>query len=273
MTIIAMSRELGSLGTVIGTAVAEQLGYDYVYHEITSSAARDYEVVEERLLRVIEKAPRFMERIRGDYRRYQAFVQAQVFKTAERDNVVLIGRWSTLLLRDIAHAVRVRVTAPTEVRARRVAEMMQVSEDKAFELVRENDSERGERMRYLYDVDWTAPHLYDLVLNTEKIPVERGAALIVQLVEDKQFRPTEASTRKLHNLAVASRIRADLKSHRSTQSTDVDIQVHDGRVELHGIVANEAEKKAVERLVAHAKGLKKVDSHLQVMGYRGRRIM
>ena len=41
MTIIAMSREFGSLGTVIGTAVAEQLGYDYIYHEITSSAARD----------------------------------------------------------------------------------------------------------------------------------------------------------------------------------------------------------------------------------------
>jgi cytidylate kinase len=95
MAIIAMSRELGSLGTIIGTAVAEKLGYEYIYQEITSQAARDYEVVEEQLIRVVEKAPRILERLRGDYRRYQAFVQAQVYKAAQRGNVVLIGRWST----------------------------------------------------------------------------------------------------------------------------------------------------------------------------------
>ena len=223
-------------------------------------------------MRVVEKAPRFMERIRGDYRRYQAFVQAQVFKEAERDNVVLIGRWSALLLRDIAHAVRVRVTAPIEVRALRVAQMMEVGEEKALEMVRQNDSERGERMRYLYDVDWTAPHLYDLVLNTEKISTERGARLIVELAEDAQFQATDASRKQLHNLALASRIRAELKSHRSTQKTDIDIRVHNTQIELRGIVANESEKRAVERLVSHMKGLGKVDSQLQVLGYRGRRI-
>jgi cytidylate kinase len=272
MAIIAMSRELGSLGTVIGTEVAKRLNYDYVYQEITSAAARDYEVLEENLLRVVEKAPRFMERIRGDYRRYQAFVQAQVFKAAESDNVVLIGRWSTLLLRDIAHAVRVRVTAPVEVRALRVAEMMQVSEGKALEMVRENDSERGERMRYLYDVDWTAPHLYDLVLNTEKIPVSAGAALIVRLVEEKQFQATDASRKKLHNLSLASTIRAKLKSHRPTRDTDIDIRVDNGHVELRGIVESDAEKRSVERLVGQMKGSESVDCQLQVMGYRGRRI-
>lgn len=272
MGIVAMSRELGSLGTVIGSAVAKRLGYTYVYQEITTAAAQDYEVMEEKLLRVIEKAPRLTERISGNYRRYQAFVQAQVFKSAERDNVVLIGRWSTLLLRDIAHAVRVRVTAPVEVRGRRVAEMMQVGEDKALEMVRQNDSERGERMRYLYDVDWTAPHLYDLVLNTEKVSVERGAALIIGLVQDQQFQPTDASQRRLHNLALAHRIRAELKSHRSTQDTDIDIRVDNAHVELRGIVAKETEKKSVERLVSHMKGVGKIESHLQVLGYRGRRI-
>src|SRR5713226_4628694 len=35
-----MPRELGSLGTGIGTAVAKQLGYDYVYQAITSAAMR-----------------------------------------------------------------------------------------------------------------------------------------------------------------------------------------------------------------------------------------
>jgi cytidylate kinase len=265
MAIIAISRELGSLGTVIGTAVAKKLGYDYVYQEITSEAARDYEVVEEQLIRVVEKAPRFLERLKGDYRRYQTFVQAQVYKAAQRDHVILIGRWSTLLLRDIAHAIRVRVTAPEEVRAQRVMEMMQVGKEKALEMVHENDMERGERMAHLYGVDWKAPHLYDLVLNTEKVSVEAGAELIEMLARRSEYQPTVESKRKLDGLAIVAAIRAKLKAHSPTRDADVDIQASNGKITLMGVVANEVEKKAVERTVKAIKGVHALDSHLRVM--------
>jgi cytidylate kinase len=265
MAIIAMSRELGSLGTVIGTAVAEKLGYGYIYQEITSQAARDYEVIEERLIRVVEKAPGFLERLKGDYRRYQAFVQAQVYKTAQRDNVILIGRWSTLLLREVGHAVRVRVTAPEEVRAGRVAEMMQVGREKALQVVRENDHERGERMAHLYGVDWKSPDLYDLVLNTEKVSVEAGAELIERLVRRIEYQATEESKHKLDSLAISSAIRARLKAHRPTRDVDVDIHASNRTIVLMGVVANETEKKAVERMVKGIKGVHAVESHLRVM--------
>ena len=265
MAIIAMSRELGSLGTVIGTAVAQKLDYDYIYQEITSEAARDYEVVEERLIRVVERAPRLLERLKGDYRRYQSFVQAQVYKAAQRDNVILIGRWSTLLLREVGHAIRVRVTAPEEVRARRIMDMMQVGKEKALEMVRENDMERGERMAQLYGVDWKAPHLYDLVLNTEKVSVEAAAELIEGLARRTEYQATEESRRKLDSLAMVSAIRAKLKAYRSTRDVDVDIQASDGEVVLAGVVANEAEKKALERMVKGMQGVRALESNLRVM--------
>jgi cytidylate kinase len=260
-----MSRELGGLGTLIGTAVAERLGYKYIYQEITSEAARDYEVLEERLIRVVEKAPGFLERFHRDYRRYQAFVQAQVYKAAQRDNVVLIGRWSTLLLRDIAHAIRVRVTAPEEIRAQRVMDLMKVGKDKALEMVRENDMERGDRMAHLYGVDWKAPHLYDVVLNTEKLSVDAAAELLERLATRIDYRATEESRRKLANLAMASAIKAKWKAQRTTRDVDVDVQVSDGDVILTGVVANEAEKTAVEKVVKGMKGIKAVESDLRVM--------
>lgn len=265
MAIIAMSRELGSLGTVIGTAVAKKLGYDYIYQEITSDAARDYEVVEEQLVRVVEKAPRFLERLKGDYRRYQAFVQAQVYKAAQRDNVILIGRWSTLLLREVAHAIRVRVTATDEVRVQRVMEMMQIGKEKALEMVRENDTERGERMAHLYGVDWKAPHLYDLVLNTERVSVAAAAELIEMLARRSEYQPTETSKRKLGSLAIVAAIKARLKAHPPTRDVDVDIQASNGEIILMGVVKNEVEKKAVERVVKGIKGVQTLDSHLRVM--------
>ena len=270
MSIVAMSRELGSLGTVIGTAVAKALDYDYIYQEITSEAARDYEVVEEKLIRVVEKAPRLLETLRSDFRRYQAFVQAQVYKSAQRDNVVLIGRWSTLLLKEVSHAIRVRVTAPENVRAQRVMKMMRVGPEKALEIIRENDLERGGRMEHLYGVDWKAPHLYELVLNTEKVSVEAGAELIVDLARRDEFRATEKSKRTLDNLATASGIRAALKAHRVTRDVDVDIQASNGAILVMGVVGSETEKKSVEKVVRSATGVRKLDSQLQVFKYRAR---
>jgi cytidylate kinase len=260
-----MSRELGGMGTAIGTAVAEKLGYAYIYQEITSQAARDYEVVEEQLIRVVETAPGFLERLTGDYRRYQAFVQAEVYKAAERDDVILIGRWSTLLLREIAHAIRVRVTAPEEVRARRIMDLMHVGKEKALAMVRENDLERGERMAHLYGVDWKAPDLYDLVLNTERLSVDGAAELIVSLARRPEHQTTEESKRKLHSLATAAAIRAKLKAHRSTRDVDVDIQVSNGETIIMGVVANETEKKAVEKLIRGMKGIHVAESQLRVM--------
>ena len=270
MAIIAMSRELGSLGTLIGSAAAKTLGYEYVYQEITSEAARDYEVMEEKLIRVVERAPGLLEKLKGDFRRYQAFVQAQVFRAAQKDNVVLVGRWSTLLLREIDHAIRVRVTAPEEVRAARVMEMMRVGRDKALEMVRDNDLERGGRMEQLYGVDWRASHLYDVVLNTEKVSVEAGADLIVGLVRRDEYRTTEDSKRKLNNLATAAAIRAELKAHRTTHDADLDIQANDGEVVLMGVVTSEMEKRAVERVVRGMKEVRKVESQLRVMKYTPR---
>jgi cytidylate kinase len=267
MAIIAMSRELGSWGTLIGTAVAKELGYEYIYQDITSEAARDYEVVEEQLIRVVERAPGILEKLKGDFRRYQAFVQAQVYKAAQKDNVVLIGRWSTLLLKDINHALRVRVTAPESVRANRVMEMMRVGMAKALEMVRENDLERGGRMDHVYGVDWKAAHLYDLVLNTEKVSVQAAAEAVANLARREEYRTTEDSKRKLDDLALASSIRAELKSHRSTRDADVDIQAGNGEVTLMGVVLSDAEKKAVEKTVHSVKGVRKVENHLNVLKY------
>jgi cytidylate kinase len=265
MAIIAMSRELGSWGTLIGTAVANDLGYEYIYQDITSEAARDYEVVEEQLIRVVERAPGFLEKLKGDFRRYQAFVQAQVYKAAQKDNVVLIGRWSTLLLKDVSHALRVRVIAPDSVRARRVMEMMQVGMDKAMEMVRENDLERGGRMEHLYGVDWKASHLYDLVLSTEKVSVRAAAEAIATLARREEYRATEDSKRKLDDLVLASSIRAELKTHRSTRDAEVDIRAGDGDVMLMGVVLSDAESKAVEKTARRVKGVRKLENHLNVL--------
>ena len=64
---------------------------------------------------------------------------------------------------------------------------------------------------------------------------------------------------------MASTIRARLKAHRPTRDVDVDIHARNGTIVLMGVVANETEKRAVERMVKDLKGVREVQSHLRVM--------
>jgi osmotically-inducible protein OsmY len=103
------------------------------------------------------------------------------------------------------------------------------------------------------------------VLNTEKVSVQAGAELIEQLARRIEYQATEESKRKLDSLAMASAIRARLKAHRPTRDVDVDIHARNGSIVLMGLVANETEKRAVERTVRDLKAVREVESHLRVM--------
>ena len=131
MPIIAMTKEMGSLGTFIGLEVGRQLSYEFLRNDIIEQAAREYRVLEGRLVGAVERPPRFLERYGRRARRYQAYLEAAVLEAALRERVVFMGRWSTIFLRGVGHAVRIRVCAPPDVRAQRVMKRLDIDHAEA----------------------------------------------------------------------------------------------------------------------------------------------
>jgi hypothetical protein len=109
----------------------------------------------------------------------------------------------------------------------------------AAEMVRRNDREKLARMRYLYDVDWGDPALYDLVLNTEKLTVQAGVDLIVGLVRRPELAATEASQQAVRDRALASRVRAALAAHPETRKYRISVESSQGVIRLEGTAALE----------------------------------
>ena len=103
------------------------------------------------------------------------------------------------------------------------------------EMVRRNDHEKYGRMRYLYDVDWGDPALYDVVINTEKLSVEAGVELIVGLV--RSLAVTEASRQHVRDRALASRVRAALRAHPETRKYRINVEADHGVIQLEGTAA------------------------------------
>ena len=188
MAIVTIAHETGSGGPEIGIELAKRLGWRYVDRDMLSEAAQRYGVGEDKLTELDEKKPSLFERFDVETRQYITVLQSALLDSAEQDNVVINSRGGQMLLRGISHVLRVFVIAPFELRVKRVMKKMSgqaqegVDVRTTVEMVRQSDQEKHGRIRYLYDVDWGDPALYDLVLNTEKLTVDAGVEAIAGLV-------------------------------------------------------------------------------------------
>jgi cytidylate kinase len=236
MSLVVISREMGSGGTQIGKAVAERLGYRFIDREVILEAARRYEVQTEKLARLEESKPTFWDRFDRDRERYLVFLQAVLCAFAVENNTVIAGRAAPLLLKGIAHAVRVRITAPLEVRAARVAEEEHITQAEAEARVRRYDEESAARLTNLFHTDCASPVHYDLVLNTERGTLESLSQIIVQTVQLDLFQPTPESLRTLQNLSLASQVRAALLRVPEFNTLDIQVRAEGTAVFLEGTV-------------------------------------
>lgn len=264
MPILAMTREIGSLGTYVGQEAARRLGFDFVRQEIIAEAARLHEADPGTLVATVEAKPRAFETRQAAARRNFAYVAAEVLNVALKDSVVILGRWSTLLLRGIGHTLRVRVCAPLDVRAQRLAERMGVSAEEAAQRIRRSDEGIRSRIQQFFDVAWDDPRLYDLTLNTERLSVEEAAEVIIRMLGRPAFQSTEASRAALWDAALAARIRAAFKASPDASHLDITIHSRAGGIELTGTVPEAADREAVGRIAAGFAGSGTVENRLVV---------
>jgi cytidylate kinase len=257
MAIVTISHEMGSGGSVIGTALAERLEYRYVDQDMISQAARRYGCLEERLTQLDETKPSFFKRFDVETRHYITVLQSAVLDVAEQANAVIMGRSGQVLLQGIAHVLRVFVRAPFDVRVRRVMKKMadqgeRVDARAAAELVRRTDQEKYGRMRYLFDVNWSDPALYDLVISTEKLSFEAGVDLILGVLRRPELAETEASRQAVRDRALASRVRAALAAHPETRKYRITVEAERGVIRLEGTAALEKAAEVVRSVLGVA---------------------
>ncbi|MGH7279090.1 MAG: AAA family ATPase, partial [Candidatus Rokuibacteriota bacterium] len=108
MSIVAISETAGSGAIEIGRALAAGLGYEFADREIIEKAAEGFGEAVTTLTHATEEKPTLWERLSDTQRRYVAYVEATILDMAARDNVVLAGRGSTIVLAAVPHALRVR---------------------------------------------------------------------------------------------------------------------------------------------------------------------
>jgi cytidylate kinase len=258
MTIVAISREMGSGGYEVASAAAKILGYDYVDREILLHAARVHDVSEEKITDVADRHLSLWERFDEEKRRYLTFIEAAYYSFAEKGNVVTAGRGGPFFLRNVTHAVRVRIMAPVEVRVRRVMEREKLDHKAAVGKVRNYDRELAGRIDYLFGLDWTLPENYDLVINTEADAWQFYIDLLVATARHARFQPTPESLQRVRDLSLGARVRAAIAKDPLTKNINVEVVAHGGQVALKGVVFSPAMMDAAAGVARDVPGVTQV---------------
>ena len=258
MSVIAISESLGSLGIEVGRAVAERLGYEFAERDVISKAADRYGADVTRLSHAAEERPTLLERFNAEQHRFAHYVDATVHEMAARDNFVIVGLASTLILANAPHTLRVRITAAESVRAERISRQLGLAPLQAVARVHESDRERSGRVRFLYHVHWEDPLLYDFVMNTERADIEECARLLEQMLTHDRFRSTVTSRRDMTDRSLVAQSYAVLLADPVTRERRLTVQSEDAVLSIGGRVEEWSVRKAVQRALGMIPGVREI---------------
>jgi cytidylate kinase len=234
--IVAITREMGSLGKDVARGLGEALGLPVIYHEVIDQLADRMRVRKSHVIRLLDGSAGLIERLTADKTSLSIYTADEIFQLAAQGRGAVIRGWgATHLLREVPHAVCVRVCAPFELRKRRMMERLGSDDAEVVaEEIRNNDEAHAAIMRRHFDLRWTEPEHYDLVLNTKRISADECVEEVLSLVRAPQFAETGATRQKLDDLALAARVRAALRRAPETREAQVKVSAEDGRVALSG---------------------------------------
>ena len=200
MAILTISREFGSGGREIGLAVAESMGYEYVdkekIHDEIRAAGRDWDEWGKEL---DEHCPTIWEKYDWSFRGYGALVQSAILQYALKDRVVIMGRGGNFLLKDIPHAVRIRVVASLEARIERITVRDSVDRETARWLAEKTDRGRSRFLYSLYGKHWDDHVEFDFVFKTDVTSLEEIISSVKDLLLERDRFNTPESRKILQN--------------------------------------------------------------------------
>lgn len=239
MTVIAMTREMGTLGKDVAAKVSQRLGIEVVHHELVERHLADrLNASESTVHRFLEGEATMWERWQIDRKRLSRYTSEEVLDLAKRGNVLIRGWGAAQLLRDVAHVIRVRVCAPMNLRIDEMKRRLGVESAAAVRReIERNDDAHARTVDRQFQVDWRDPTGYDIVLNTAHVSTDAASAVLQNLAESGQFDVTQQSQRKLEDKLLEVRVMSLLDQHnaQSPIGSGLMVSVADGHVAISGV--------------------------------------
>ena len=201
--VINIGRQLGSGGKAVGEAVAARLGIGVYDKQLINLAAEQSGICPEIFEKADEKASqsllgglfgtRFPFITEGAYP-YNSYlsndslfkIQSDVIRhLAEKQSCLFVGRCADYVLRDHPRCANVFVSASPQARIERLTKRLNISEEKAEEIMEKADKKRSSYYNYYSYNTWGAAATYHLCIDSSVLGIDGTVDFIRQFVKLK----------------------------------------------------------------------------------------
>ena len=187
--IYTIGREFGSGGKDIGVALAKRRGSKCYDKELLAEAAKQSGFCTEIFANHDEKPSNsFLYSLVMDKYSFGGYSSApfldmplnhKVFlaqfdtikKIAEKESCVIVGRCADYALADRPNCINVFIHADLDFRSERISKKMNLSLNKARDMVQKNDKQRAIYYNYDTSKKWGSSKSYDITLDSSRICV------------------------------------------------------------------------------------------------------
>lgn len=255
MSIITISRGSYGGGKLLAESLAATLGYRCLAREDVAERAVASGVTQEQLLDALSKPPTFLERFKHKRYLFLVLFQATLAEEVKAGRVVYHCNAGHLMLKGASPLLKVRVIAPLEKRVSMVQERLKMSPSDALAYIHKVDEDRRRWTRYLYGVDWEDPNLYDTTVNLNLMGIPEACRMVAAAARENCFDFESGCRAQMEDLAIASRVQANLALHPTTLHLEFDVTSQQGRVSIQGRVANLDELEEIKRVAQAVPGV------------------
>lgn len=184
--IITVSRQLGSLGDEIASALASKLGWQLITRKTILNRYLKPIATENEFL-MLQKSPKFYLRESKENISFIDYAKNRLNELSEKESIVLVGFGSQIIFANKPEAIHVRITAPESVRMERVKRQYNVAKEEALNILRKADRKHKRFVSNVFNADLSDPYLYDLTLNTAQTGADSYVASIMGLYKEKKL--------------------------------------------------------------------------------------
>lgn len=199
--IYTIGREFGSGGREVGEKLAAKLGIKLYDKELLQQAAKDSGFCEEIFENHDEKPTNsFLYSLVMDTYSVSGYSAApfldmplnhKVFlaqfetikKIAEKESCVIVGRCADYALSDNPDCINIFIHADLDVRIKNVSKNLNITENKARDIINKTDKQRASYYNYYTSKKWGDSKSYNLSLDAGKLGIDNCVEMILKFRE------------------------------------------------------------------------------------------
>lgn len=181
---ITISREYGSGGRYVGKLLAEDLKINFYDKELITLTSKKSGLAKEYIEKSDQKLSSAKFINNNDDRIFIA-EEKLIKKLAKEQSCVIVGRCADYILKDNKNVIKIFLYSDDKSKEKRAVKYYNIPKEKATSIINKINKQREKHYKYYTNRNWYDFKNYDLVLNVDKIGIEKTVDVIKEYIYKK----------------------------------------------------------------------------------------